>query len=79
MEKENKYKALYESLKDVNELSRFMPKMTGDWEKDKKKFIVYQEDLEKQLTNQAYANSGFTQAGVYDILQRLFCILQFSL
>lgn len=48
---EEQYKALYESLKDANELKRFMPKLSGDWEKDKKKFIAYQEELEKQLIN----------------------------
>lgn len=48
---EKGYKDLYESLKKENELKRFMPKLSGDWEKDKNKFITYQEDLEKQLIN----------------------------
>ena len=30
-----------------NELSDFLPKATGDWEKDKKKFISFQVEMEK--------------------------------
>ena len=39
-------KALYESLLESDELKMFFPKMTGDWEKDKNKFIKLQKGLE---------------------------------
>ena len=41
-----KYKQLYECLLETEELHKMFPKLSGDWEQDKNKFIQYQQDLE---------------------------------
>lgn len=44
---EERFKNLYNWMLQKNELSDFLPKATGDWEKDKKKFISFQVEMEK--------------------------------
>ena len=34
-------------MKQKEELNDFLPKATGDWEKDKKMFISFQKEMEK--------------------------------
>ena len=34
-------------MKQKEELNNFLPNATGDWEKDKKKFISFQVEMEK--------------------------------
>lgn len=45
----SEYELLYKSLLEKGELRMVSPKMTGDWEKDKKLFTKLQQDLEKLL------------------------------
>jgi len=44
---EKRFKSLYQWMLQKNELNDFLPKATGDWEKDKTKFINFQMDMEK--------------------------------
>ena len=44
---EERFKNLYNWMLQKNELSDFLPKATGDWEKDKNKFISFQVEMEK--------------------------------
>lgn len=43
------YKPLYEMMLEAGELKIVFPRMTGEWEKDKKIFIQKQKDLESLL------------------------------
>lgn len=47
----NRYKMLYDSMLESGELKEVSPKMTGDWEKDKKLFIAEQTELEELLND----------------------------
>lgn len=42
-----KYKKLYDVLVENGELKRWFPFLTGDWEKDAKRFTKEQEKLEQ--------------------------------
>lgn len=44
---EERFKNLYNWMKQKEELNDFLPKATGIWEKDKKKFISFQKEMEK--------------------------------
>ena len=44
---EERIKNLYNWMKQKEELNDFLPKATGIWEKDKKKFISFQKEMEK--------------------------------
>lgn len=44
---EKRFKSLYQWMLQKNELSDFLPRATGDWEKDKKRFIAFQIEMEK--------------------------------
>jgi hypothetical protein len=44
---EERFKNLYNWMKQKEELNDFLPKATGVWEKDKKKFISFQKEMEK--------------------------------
>lgn len=46
---ETKYQNLYNEFLSIGELDKVFPDSSGNWEKDKKKFIELQEDLEKKL------------------------------
>lgn len=43
---EDRFKALYLSLLENGELRKLVPRMKGNWETDKNKFISYQRELE---------------------------------
>ena len=43
---EARFKKLYNYLNKNQELKQLIPNMTGDWGKDKDKFIKYQKDIE---------------------------------
>jgi len=45
----SEYKKLYKTLLDNGELQELFPSMKGDWEQDKKQFILEQKDLEDLL------------------------------
>lgn len=47
MDTENRFKNLYDWMNQTGDLQDFLPKATGNWEKDKKKFISYQTEMEK--------------------------------
>ena len=40
------HKKLYDSLKEADELHEIFSGMTGDWEKDKKRFAQLQTEME---------------------------------
>lgn len=42
-----RFKNLYTWMKQTGELTDFLPKSTGNWEKDKNKFIKFQQEMEK--------------------------------
>jgi hypothetical protein len=44
----SRFKKLYDSLLETEELKMMFPKMTGVWEKDKENFIKQQQQLENQ-------------------------------
>lgn len=44
---EQRFESLYRWMKQKEELNDFLPKATGIWEKDKKKFISFQVEMEK--------------------------------
>ena len=44
---EERFKNLYNWMKQKEELNDFLPKATGIWEKDKTKFINFQMEMEK--------------------------------
>lgn len=43
------YKQLYDNLLHTEELKDMFPKMTGNWDKDKKTFIAEQKEIENLL------------------------------
>lgn len=40
---------IYDTILDSGDLNEVMPEATGIWEKDKKKFKIIQENLDKSL------------------------------
>ena len=44
---DKRFESLYRWMRQKEELNDFLPKATGDWEKDKKKFISFQKEMEK--------------------------------
>lgn len=44
---EKRFKNLYNWMLQKDELNDFLPKATGEWEKDKTKFITFQIEMEK--------------------------------
>lgn len=40
------FKSLYDCLIQTKELNKMFPRLSGEWEKDEKKFIQYQKELE---------------------------------
>lgn len=44
-----KHKKLYDMLLNNGELYEVFPQATADWEKDKKQFILEQEELENLI------------------------------
>ena len=44
-----RFRKLYDSMLDSGELSEVFPLMSGDWNKDKNKFIREQTELEELL------------------------------
>jgi len=49
MKEEKRFRKLYDSMLGSGELKDVFGSMTGDWEKDKKKFIKEQLDMEELL------------------------------
>ena len=43
----SRYKQLYESLLENDELQFFLPKFKGTWEEDSKAFIKMQQEMEE--------------------------------
>lgn len=48
-----RYKRLYDTMMETGELQEIFPSMSGQWEKDKTRFIQQQDELEK-LANITY-------------------------
>ena len=46
MDTETRCKNLYQFLKKKEELQQLLPKATGEWEQDKKRFIKIQQEME---------------------------------
>lgn len=46
---ETEARIIYDSFKDCGDLSVFIPKPTGDWEKDKKAFIARYKEHKKLM------------------------------
>lgn len=46
----SRFKKLYESMLESGELQEVFPLMKGNWEKDKKRFIKEQTELEELLS-----------------------------
>ena len=44
---EERFKNLYNWMKQKEELNDFLPKATGVWKQDKEKFISFQKEMEK--------------------------------
>lgn len=44
---DKRFESLYRWMKQKEELNDFLPKATGEWEKDKNKFISFQVEMEK--------------------------------
>jgi hypothetical protein len=44
---EQRFKNLYDWMLQKGDISSFLPKATGEWEKDKKNFILYQTNMEE--------------------------------
>ena len=44
---EERFKNLYNYMNKNGELKKLMPKMTGEWETDKSRFIRYQLEMEE--------------------------------
>lgn len=44
---DKRFESLYRWMRQKEELNDFLPKATGIWEKDKKKFISFQKEMEK--------------------------------
>ena len=44
---EQRFKNLYEWMLQKGDISSFLPRATGEWEKDKKRFIAFQTEIEK--------------------------------
>lgn len=44
---EQRFKSLYQWMVQKGEINDFLPKSTGEWEKDRVKFIHYQTEMEK--------------------------------
>lgn len=44
---EKRFKSLYDFLNNNNELKNFLPKPSGNWEEDKKRFIKMQLEIEE--------------------------------
>lgn len=49
----DRFKVLYDSMLESGDLSEVFPSMSGEWEKDKKKFIYEQTELEKLINLQS--------------------------
>lgn len=44
-----RFKKLYDSLLECDDLHLMFRGMTGEWEKDKNRFIKLQQEMEKEL------------------------------